>query len=150
MSAPEGPSVRGDGTVRATLLRPYPEGTPLIAVSEAAWEEARTAECEVPELQDALANANAYAERLPGLIAAYLLTHVSGNGGSGWQEGHDYAMTEAARLVRERWFDLPAAAHYRGHGVNGETTGCDCAIGKDHDLDGPPAQPSAKAGETNR
>lgn len=38
--------------------------------------------------------------------ANYLLTHVGGDESQPWQAGHNYAMTEAARLVREGWEDL--------------------------------------------
>lgn len=95
----------------AAPVRPYPPDAPLVAVHEAAWEEAQEAEARVLELQDALANANAYAERLPERIADYLLSYSGGGSTSdpeGWQAGHNYAMREAARMVREHWFELGA------------------------------------------
>lgn len=92
--------------VLATPIRPYAPGTPLVAVSEPAWEEARQAECTVPELQDALANCNAYADRVWDLIADFLLSYSADGDMSdpqSWQSGHNYAMREAARMVRECW-----------------------------------------------
>lgn len=86
-------------------VRPYPEGTPLVIVSESDWNEARDAECSVPELQDALADALAEVKRLPERIADYLLTHTGGDESEPWQDGHNYAMREAARMVRERWHE---------------------------------------------
>lgn len=35
-------------------------------------------------------------------IADYLFTHVGGDEAEPWQAGHNYAMREAARLVREQ------------------------------------------------
>lgn len=96
-------------TVEAQPARPYREGTPLVAVSESEWDEAQEAFSQVIELQDALANANAYVERLPDKVADFLLSY-SGDGDTsdpqGWQAGHNYAMREAARMVRETWYAL--------------------------------------------
>lgn len=39
-------------------------------------------------------------------IAAYLMSHIGGDESQPWQAGHNYAMTEAARLVRERWDEV--------------------------------------------
>ncbi|WP_418060788.1 hypothetical protein [Pimelobacter simplex] len=36
-------------------------------------------------------------------LADYLLTHVAGDESQPWQAGHNYAMREAARLVRDGW-----------------------------------------------
>lgn len=57
-------------------------------------------------------------QHFPNLLAAlrparhrtadYLLTHVGGDESSEWQAGHNYAMREAARLVREGWDALAA------------------------------------------
>lgn len=93
--------------VLATPNRPYREGTELVAVSEDEWDEAHNAFAEVTELQDALANCNGYAERLPDRVADFLLSY-SGDGDTSdpWQDGHNYAMREAARMVREKWYDL--------------------------------------------
>jgi len=41
-------------------------------------------------------------------LASYLLTHVGGDSSQPWQAGHNYAMTEAARLVRESWDTIAA------------------------------------------
>lgn len=119
------PAERAGGeAVAAVPVRPYAPGTPLVAVSEAAWEDAQTAETQVPELQDALANANAYAARMPEKIADHLLTHVGGDESDQWQAGHNYAIREAARLVRERYFALdegePAAALSTGTAARDE------------------------------
>jgi hypothetical protein len=55
-------------------------------------------------------------QHIPNLIAAlrprrdqaadYLLTHVGGDESSEWQAGHNYAMREAARMIREGWDTL--------------------------------------------
>lgn len=94
----------------ATPIRPYPPDAPLVAVHEVAWEEAEDAISQVPELQDALANCDAYAQRMPDRIADFLLTYsADGNPTDPWQVGHNHAMREAARMVREKWFDLDGA-----------------------------------------
>ena len=36
-------------------------------------------------------------------VSDYLLTHIGGDETESWQAGHNYAMREAARLVREEW-----------------------------------------------
>lgn len=36
------------------------------------------------------------------VIADFLLTHIGGDEGDQWQAGHNYAMREAARLIREQ------------------------------------------------
>lgn len=36
-------------------------------------------------------------------LAAYLSLHQGNEDSGQWQDGHDYAMREAARLVREAW-----------------------------------------------
>lgn len=91
---------------RPVPIREYAPGTPLVIVSASAWEDAQQAECAVPELEDALANCNAYAVKVWDLIADFLLSY-SGDGDTSdpqsWQAGHNYAMREAARMVRERW-----------------------------------------------
>jgi hypothetical protein len=73
-------------------------------------------------------------------IADFLLSYsADGDRGDPWQDGHNYAMREAARMVRERWFEMGAGAgepHFREDGPNGETTGCDCPRGADHDAAG--------------
>jgi glycosyltransferase A (GT-A) superfamily protein (DUF2064 family) len=43
-------------------------------------------------------------------LAAYLMTHIGGDESRPWQAGHNYAMTEAARLVRDGWDRLMASA----------------------------------------
>lgn len=40
-------------------------------------------------------------------VADYLLTHTGGDESDPWQAGHNYAMREAARLVREKWDEVP-------------------------------------------
>lgn len=43
-------------------------------------------------------------------MANYLLTYSgSGDTSDPWQAGHNYAMREAARMVREGWTELPNA-----------------------------------------
>lgn len=102
--------IRSKGWTVAQMDRPHPEDAPLVAVHEAAWEDAQEAECKIPELEDALANSNAYAQRLPDRIADFLLTYSAGGDPlDPWQVGHNYAMREAARMVREKWFDLDGA-----------------------------------------
>jgi hypothetical protein len=65
---------------------------------------------DLPALQDALADTRRLVEEwLPARIADYLLGHTGGDESDPWQAGHNYAMREAARLVREKWYALPAA-----------------------------------------
>lgn len=89
----------------AEPLRPYPPGTPLVAVHEATWQEAEEAMAGLPGLEDSLANAKTYIEWMPGRIAEYLESHTGGDEADPWQAGHNFAMLEAARLVREKWWD---------------------------------------------
>lgn len=123
--------------VMARPMRPYRPDTPLVAVSETYVEDAEQAMSDVPELQDQLANTAAYLEALPAKVADFLLTYsADGDAKDPWQAGHNYAMREAARMVRERWHEIetPFRLHYRGDRPNGETTTCECEIGADHDL----------------
>lgn len=107
----------GYGTAVGRLVRPYREGTDLVTVSASEWDELSEAIHEIPDLQDALANERAYIKALEKRRAAerervadYLLTY-SGDGDTSdpWQAGHNYAMREASRMVREGWTDQGSA-----------------------------------------
>lgn len=61
--------------VLVTPLRPYRPGAPLVAVHESEWEDAENAFAQVPELEDALANCNAYARRLENALLEVRALH---------------------------------------------------------------------------
>lgn len=53
-------------------------------------------------------------------VADYLLTHVGGDESNQWQAGHNYAMREAARLVREQYHLLDYGRYMRCPGCGNE------------------------------
>lgn len=80
--------------VLATPDRPYPEGAPLVAVHESEWEDAEHAMAQVPELEDALANCNAYARRMENALLAVRALH-SGRHTCTTGDGRGWFMWEA-------------------------------------------------------